>query len=182
MTCFFFSLTAFSIGRCLGDSDQLCFWCPLHKFWFIFFPLPPQTNKQTNGKTPNLIFISPLKTLNTKASQALQAFPTRGGGWGRGGGCAAKCEAACRAKSRQALCKANTASRRLVLVSGRLVSLALFIVSATRHLLETRLCPPVSTEHCTEGACQHCPSTSSLLPFPRQSVFPRSGQTNCSLL
>lgn len=87
---------------------------------------------------------------------------------------AAKCEAACRAKSRQALCKANTASRRLVLVSGRLVSLALFIVSATRHLLETRLCPPVSTQHRTEGACQHYPSTSSLLPFPRHRVFPSS--------
>lgn len=47
----------------------------------------------------------------------------------------------CRARTRQALCKANAASRRLVLVSGRLVSLALFIVSATRHLLEMRLCP-----------------------------------------
>lgn len=53
----------------------------------------------------------------------------------------AKCEPACRAKTRQALCKANVASRRLVLVSGRLVSLALFIVGATRHLLKTRLCP-----------------------------------------
>lgn len=37
---------------------------------------------------------------------------------------------------------ASTASQRLVLVSGRLVSLALFIVGATRHLLEMRLCPP----------------------------------------
>lgn len=59
----------------------------------------------------------------------------------------AKCWACCRARTRQALCKANAASRRLVLVSGRLVSLALFIVSATRHLLEMRLCPlrPCST-------------------------------------
>lgn len=53
----------------------------------------------------------------------------------------AKYWAACRARTRQALCKANAASQRLVLVSGRLVSLALFIVSATRHLLEMRLCP-----------------------------------------
>lgn len=135
---------------------------------FIFSP-------QTNQPTEKLQILSSFlfsQTLNTKASWA---FPTRGesggAGWS-GGGVAAKCEAACRAKSRQALCKANTASRRLVLVSGRLVSLALFIVSATRHLLETRLCPPVSTQHRTEGACQHCPSTSPLLPFPRQSVFP----------
>lgn len=142
----------------------------------FIFPL-----KQTNGKTPNPIFIFfPLKTLDTKALRASQAPPTRGERGGEGVA-AAKCEAACRAKSRQALCKANTASRRLVLVSGRLVSLALFIVSATRHLLETRLCPPVSTQHRTEGACQHYPSTSSLLPFPRQSVFPRRGQTSCSL-
>lgn len=143
---------------------------PVAQFLILFFPLK-QTNQRKNSKS-YLHFSS--HKLSTQKLRGLfrhrEKAAVRGGV--RGGGVAAKCEAACRAKSRQALCKANTASRRLVLVSGRLVSLALFIVSATRHLLETRLCPPVSTQHRTEGACQHCPSTSPLLPFPRQSVFP----------
>lgn len=164
MTCFFpFSLAAFMSYFPSGAAwDPATTSSPTAHCAISDIPFFFSSNKQTEKlQILSLLFISKLSTQKLCGHRRL----LRHGGGEEGGG-AAKCEAACRAKSRQALCKANTASRRLVLVSGRLVSLALFIVSATRHLLETRLCPPVSTQHRTEGACQHYPPTPPPHPSP----------------